>query len=258
MEKCSSNKIYNKHTGKYVSKNGKIGQAILNGTYIYGEKKDKNIKERYKYNKNLSEEANMLQIIYKTYIKYLKYGSRSPKKVDYFHEAIKDLFIQFFFSKEKGYDVRTEYCIESYNCSNKKVCDIVILKNNIPFIVCPVKIIMTNYKQNRNNYIENLTGEITLIKWKNPNIHIIPINIIMSEVPYLKNSKKIKKFENISSNDFKNYNELLHNNFCYDIINYIIQVEHSKKENEYFDEIPPITKFETEYRPFSFILKDLL
>ena len=258
MDICPSNKIYNKHTGKYVSKKGKIGQAILNGSYVHVTKKDKNMKDKYEYNENLSEEANMLQIIYKTYIKYLQHGSRSPKKVDYFHEAIKDLLVQFFFPKEKGYDVRTEYCIDSYNCSNQKFCDIVVLKNNTAYIVFPVKLIMTNYKQNRNNYMENLTGEITLIKWTNPTIHIIPINIIMNKVPYLKNSKKIHKFENVSINDFKNYNELVQNNLCYDVINYIVQVQHSKKENEYFDEIPPITKFETEYRPFSFIFKDLL
>lgn len=258
VEKCVDGKIYNKYSGKYISKTGKIGQSILHGTYVHPTKKDKNIKETYEYDTNLSEEANMLQIIYKTYIKYFNYGSRSPKKVDYFHEAIKDLLVQFFFLKEKGYDVKTEYCLDSFNCSNQKVCDIVVLKNSIPYIIFPVKLIMTNYKQNRNNYMENLTGEITLIKWKNPSIHIIPINIIMSQVPYLKNSKKIKNFETITTNDFKNYNELLHNNLCHDVINYIVQVEHSKKENEYFNEIPSITKFQTEYKPFSSILKNLL
>ena len=39
-----------------------------------------------------------------------------------------------------------------------------VLHDNIPIIVMPVKIIMTNYKQNKNNYFENQIGEVTSIK----------------------------------------------------------------------------------------------
>lgn len=63
------------------------------------------------------------------------------------------------------------------NSSGYKKCDIVILKNNKPYIIFPVKIIKSNYKQNKNNSWENLTGEIMQLLWANPNIKIIPINI---------------------------------------------------------------------------------
>lgn len=205
----------------------------------------------------LLEEKRFIQIINETYQRYLKYGSRNPKKVNYFHLSIKKLLEQYF-TRKKCYDIELEYKIESCHSSNKKRCDIVVLKNNIPYIIFPVKIAMTNYKQNKNNYWENLIGELTSIKWCNPNIHIIPINIFMDKIPYVKNDKKIKNFENITTIDIENYKYLIRHNICYDIINYIVKVEHVKKENECFDEIPPIQKFITPYRSFSSIINKLL
>jgi len=40
---------------------------------------------------------------------------------------------------------------------------------------------MSNYKQNKNNGWENLTGELVHIKWSSPDVHIIPINIYMNK-----------------------------------------------------------------------------
>lgn len=205
----------------------------------------------------LLEEKRFIQIINETYYKYFKYGPRSPKKVDYFHSAIKCILEQYFTIK-RGFNIKLEYNIISCNSSGKKKCDIVILKNNKPYIIFPVKIIMTNYKQNKNNSWENLTGELMHIKWCNPDIHIIPINILMDKTPYLKNNKEIKKFENVITSDIENYNQLIKNNICYDIINYIVEIEHINKENECFDKIQPIKKFITPYKSFSSILSKLL
>jgi hypothetical protein len=205
----------------------------------------------------LLEEKRFIQIINETYNKYFKYGPRSSKKVDYFHSAIKCI-LEKYFTRKNGFDIKLEYNIRSCNSSGKKKCDIVILKNNKPYIIFPVKIIMTNYKQNKNNSWENLTGELMHIKWVNPNLHIIPINILMDKTPYLKNNKEIKKFENIITSDIENYSQLIKHNICYDIINYIVEVEHINKENECFNKILPIKKFITPYRSFSSILSTLL
>ena len=205
----------------------------------------------------LLEEKRFIQIINETYYKYFKYGPRSSKKVDYFHSAIKCILEQYF-TRKRGFNIKLEYNIISCNSSGKKKCDIVILKNNKPYIIFPVKIIMTNYKQNKNNSWENLTGEVMHIKWCNPDIHIIPINILMDKTPYLKNNKEIKKFENVITSDIENYNQLIKNNICYDIINYIVEVEHINKENECFDKIQPIKKFITPYKSFSSIISKLL
>ena len=207
--------------------------------------------------KEVLEKKHFKEIVYQTYDKYFKHGSRSSKKVDYFHSSIKRILEQHF-SRENGFDIKLEYNIRACNSSGKKKCDIVILKNNNPYIIFPVKIIMTNYKQNKNNSWENLTGELMHIKWVNPNLNIIPINIFMDKTPYLTNNKKIKKFENVLTSDIENYNYLIENNICYDVINYIVEVEHINEIGQGFADIQPIKKFITPYRPFSSILSELL
>jgi len=210
--------------------------------------------------KLLLEEKLFIQIINETYEKYFKYGPRSSKKVDYFHSSIKDI-LERYFTREKGFVTRLEYNIDSCNSSGKKKCDIVVLKNNIPYIIFPVKIIMTNYKQNKNNAWENLTGELMHIKWANANLHIVPINILMNRTPYLTIKKQIKQidhFETVKTSDIANYNELIKRGICYDVINYIVEVEHIKNEGECFDSIHPIKKFITPYRSFRSILCKLL
>jgi hypothetical protein len=80
----------------------------------------------------------------------------------------------------------------------------------------------------------------------------------MDKTPYLKNNKEIKNFENITIIDIENYDQLIKQNLCYDIINYIVKVEHIKKENECFDKIQPIERFITPYRSFNLIINKLL
>jgi len=193
----------------------------------------------------LFKEKRFIQIINETYYKYFQHGPRSSEKVNYFHSSIKCILEQYF-TRKMGFDIKLEYDIKSLNSSGKKKCDIVVLKNNKPYIIFPVKIIMTNYKQNKNNSWENLTGELLHIKWAYEDIHdihIIPINILMDKTPYLKNNKEIQKFENVTISDIENYNELIKKNVCYDMINYIVEVEHIKNVNECFDKIHPITPF---------------
>jgi hypothetical protein len=120
---------------------------------------------------NINEEKYILQIINEVYYLYLKYGARSSKKVDYFHKKIVFL-LEKYFKNCDGYSIETEYNVKSYNSSGKKRCDIVILKNNKPYVIFPTKMVMTNYKQNKNNSWENLTGELSHIKWYNKNIYI--------------------------------------------------------------------------------------
>lgn len=207
----------------------------------------------------INQEKYFIQILNETYNLYTKYGPRSSKKVDYFHLQIKKI-LNNILPKEKKYDIKLELNVPSCNSTKKKRCDIVVTKNEVPYIVFPIKIIMTNYKQNKNNYWENLTGEITHIKWMNENINIIPINIFMNKIPYLKSNKEIKKFESITIKDLDNYNKLIEHNLCYDVINYIVEIEHTNKIGDIFEENPNIKKFSnnTKYKTFESILCDLL
>lgn len=195
----------------------------------------------------------------KTYELYLKDGPRSNSNVNYFHNYIKDELYKLIYDKPE-YCIKLECDVNSTNSSNKKKCDIVILKNNIPYIVFPVKIIKTNYKQNKNNFWENLTGELQHLIWANEELKIIPINIFMNKTPYLKSNKKINKFENITIDDINIYNLLITKKIAYDIINYIIIVEHNNNVYENFDKIPNILDFDinTPFRNLFNILENLL
>lgn len=205
------------------------------------------------------EKEYILELIGETYGTYIKHGSRSCKKVDFFHRKLQEhisKLIQF----NNQFEVKLEYIVESCNSANKKRCDIVMLKNNKPHIIFPVKIIMTNYKQNKNNSWENLTGEIVHLKWSNPNINIIPINIFMNNTPYLTKHKLIKHFENVSTDDISIYNKLVENGLCHDIINYITDVEHKNNVGEIFNKIPIVKQFNknTNYRTFESIISSLI
>lgn len=193
------------------------------------------------------ESKRFVHTMNNVYDLYLKHGARSNKNVDYFHNYIKRNLEQIF-SDTTLYQVMLECKVDSFNSAGSKKCDIVVLKNNRPYIVFPVKIIKTNYKQNKNNGWENLTGELMHLKWANPDILIIPINIFMSKTPYLDNSGKITKFENVSFDDISNYNILQEKHIAYDIINYILVVSHNIEIDDKFTKPPTIMHFDTNTR----------
>ena len=187
-----------------------------------------------------NEEEEMLKIIKNTFNIYLKNGSRSSEKVKYLHENIKKIIEK---TLPKEYDVKIEYSVKSFNCSGKKKCDIVIFKNNEIYSIFPIKFIMSNYLQNRNNSWENLTGECLHLYMANKNVKIIPINFIYNSVPYLNLSKKIIKFENINYNSFEHMKKLLDEKICYSVITYIIDVEQISIRGEKYEISPKILGF---------------
>ncbi len=210
----------------------------------------------------MDELSSFLTSLNECYKLYIEHGSRSSKKVDYFHLYIKtqiDLFINQN-NKNDVYKSKLEQYVKSYNSTGKKKCDIVIYKENEPYIIFPCKIIMSNYKQNKNNSWENLTGELFHLKWSNNNIHIIPINIFMDKTPYLNKNGIITKFENITTEDINHYEILKKNNLVYDNINYIINVEHLSNINEKFIKNPIINGFHinTAFKSLSVLLSKLI
>jgi hypothetical protein len=184
----------------------------------------------------MNSSQRFLQIINECMNKHFEYGPRSSKIVDHLHEFILNELKPFIpFNME----IKTEINIPSFNDSGRKKCDIVILNksNKTPEYIFPVKFIRSNYSQNKNNYFENLAGECLLLKTKNPDLKIIPINVIFNKVPYLTKTKKIKKFENTCySRTFKIYDEFCKNKYSpfTKCLNYVIDVEHPNLiNNEY-------------------------
>jgi hypothetical protein len=89
----------------------------------------------------------------------------------------------------------------------------------------------------------------------------------MNNTPYLNSKKQINKYEKVKYEDIQNYNKLIEHNICYDIINYIIKIEHKNENNEAINTIgstynciPRIIDFDenTKYRPFLQILKKII
>lgn len=197
-------------------------------------------------NSIMMEKKKILDISREIFRIYFEKGARSSAKVDYFHQQIKGM-IDTVINKRNlsnGYNVKLEKNVPSINSSGRKKCDIVVYKENNPYIVLPVKIIMTNYKQNKNNYWESLTGELTHMKWHaDNNIRCIPINLFFNKLPYLAKSGEIKKWEEIKTNDIQNYKYLVSNNLAYGVVNHIIEVNHINKIGEKFEKTPELVGF---------------
>jgi hypothetical protein len=204
------------------------------------------------------DKKQFMEVMKNIYDIYIEHGARSNKNVNYFHNYIKSELEKIFIQPD--YSVVLEYDVASTNSSKKKRCDIVVLKMSSPYIIFPVKIIKTNYKQNKNNAWENLTGELQHLRWANENIIIIPINILMNKTPYLDKSGKISKFENITIEDIEIYKLLTTKHITFDMINYILIVEHVNTINEPFDKTPRILDIDsdTPYRTLFDIVKDLV
>ena len=118
------------------------------------------------------EEQYFIESINKMWGIYMKHGSRSSEKTKYFHGFVQKYLEENVFKELNGYEVFIERCVESYNLTYKKQCDIVVYKDGSLFLVMPVKMIMTNYKQNKSNYFENLCGEMMHLVLKNPSLKI--------------------------------------------------------------------------------------
>jgi hypothetical protein len=203
------------------------------------------------------EEDIFLDIISKSFEEYVQSGPRSCKKVDLLHQGIKSILEK---TLPKSYQVEIEKNIDSINISGKKRCDIVLYKHKKVFAVFPLKFIMSNYYQNKNNSWEVLTGECIHLKWGNPNLHIIPINIIFNNVPYLTKDSDIKYFEEINYNSsFKILEILKEKQITSDLISYIIDVQHMSHINEKYNKSPILTHFnkDTPYRNLKDIISKL-
>lgn len=206
----------------------------------------------------MNEEEKFLKMITKSLELYLTYGSRSSKKTDTVHYFFKNIMEKYL---PNNYKIELEKKIKCSNHSGFKRCDIILYKNNIPYIIFPVKVIMSNFYQNKNNYYENLLGDITAIIHCNPYIKIIPINITFCTVPYLMKNRKIKKFEFISSSIFKPYNDLKER--CENVvetINYLIDLHYENIENELYDKLPVVKNLsiDTPWKNIEDILNPLI
>ena len=153
----------------------------------------------------IEEKVNLIKCLNETYSAYRKHGARSNKKTNILHKGLIKILKKCF---PKNYIFYDEIKIKCYNASGTKKCDIVAYnKDNKLTHIFPVKFPLGNYKQNKNNYLENMIGEIILLEMCNEGVEIIPINIFPYKVPYKKQDKTIQKMEIITDKDVAPYND---------------------------------------------------
>jgi len=206
----------------------------------------------------MTEQESFLGIISESFNIYERTGanSRSNEKVKYLQDGIMNIMKNTLkkLLLDSVYQVKTEQNIKSINDTGEKKCDIIIYWGHEPVAIFPVKFIMSNYSQNKNNYFENLTGELYHLKWANPELKICPINIISSVVPYKKYNGIITKFEQVC-HKMDIYAELVHHGLCSEMINYIINVKYQCQVGDKYK--APIIEGMSGYVEFSVIFKKL-
>lgn len=203
------------------------------------------------------KERDFLKILNHSVELYFSHGTRCSKRVDIIHIYIKNELEAIL---GDDYIVKTEFNVAAINSSGKKKCDIVVLlKENYKIIlIFPVKFIMGNYNQNKNNYYENLTGELCHLKWANGDVKICPINIILNTIPYKNNKNKVIKKEQIAyETSFKIYENLVSKQLCDFILNYIVVNEEIEVGKEFISNSIKHFHSSTKFIPFEIVIEKL-
>ncbi len=164
---------------------------------------------------NLNEK--FLRTIEVSLQKFLISDPRSNEKLKPLHGGIKsDLF-----NKIQQLNIKNINLISLDNTNSSediihgryydKTVDISIRKDNIIIGGVGVKFVMNNYKQNANNYFENMLGETANIR--SAGIPYFQVLILFEKMPYFKKGGILSKWEEISLNThLKKYIKLSHDN----------------------------------------------
>ena len=178
----------------------------------------------------MREKNEFIKMMQQSYNNYCQYSSRSNKKVNVIHGWIRQKLNETLDLNK--YEVFEEKNIPALNASGRKKADIVVFNKHTQTydLVFSVKFICSNYKQNKNNYLENLIGECRTIKLCNPEIKIVPFNIFPSECPYFRKDKTLKHTEKIDfEKDLSIYSKHSCPDIYDDVITYLIDIDYDLK-----------------------------
>ena len=187
-------------------------------------------------------EYSFLKAISKTFLAYNTFGARSNKKL---------LPIHLWFAKVignklgKGYSVRSLGKGGEFIMSGKyypKTLDISIFKDKKIIATISFKFVTSNYKQNSNNYFENLLGETANIR--RVNVGFAHFLVLRAHTPYYDKNKgnlrgQEKKIEVINDNDLSKYIKLFNDlDFPHkpEVLGMAI-IDFDKKRQAYFENL---------------------
>jgi hypothetical protein len=146
------------------------------------------------------------------YKKYLSIHPRSSKKIVPMHQCISEIFLKKLGGKKNNFTIKSmgigdgkEYNLEGKYYS--KDVDITVFYKNKPISGIGFKFITSNYKQNSNNYFENMLGETTNLR-RNEFLYGQML-VFKYKMPYYSSDKKtFTKIEHINSQNIKKYLKL--------------------------------------------------
>ena len=157
------------------------------------------------------DEPQFLKVIEESFRKYKEYGARSTQKLKSIHK-----FVAGVLSEIWGSDCGLHYMCDGnreFTVEGKyypKDIDIAITKNDKPVFCLGIKFVTSNYKQNANNYFENMMGETANIQALGdlPYAHLI---VLRHKTPYYKKNEteEPSKIEIISNKDISKYLRLM-------------------------------------------------
>ena len=159
--------------------------------------------------------SSFLKAIAETFRAYNEFGARSNKKLipihKWFANYLKD-------NLGKGYSVMSLGSSGEAKINGKyypKNLDISVIKNDKVLTTISFKFVTSNYKQNANNYFENLLGETANIR--RVNVGFAHFLVLRAKTPYYDKNKgnlrgKTIKIETINDHDLSKYIKLFQDN----------------------------------------------
>lgn len=154
---------------------------------------------------------SFLKAISATFNAYNTFGARSNKKLIPIHKWFADVMEN---KLDANYSVRSLGKDGEFKLDGKyypKTLDIAILKNQKIVVTISFKFVTSNYKQNSNNYFENLLGETANIR--RINVGFAHFLVLRAHTPYYDKNKgnlrgSQKKIEILTENDLIKYIKL--------------------------------------------------
>jgi hypothetical protein len=154
-------------------------------------------------------ETNFLKAIESSFKAYKEKGARSTAKIKPVHKFVAETLEKIW---GKGFEIRylgegvKEAAIEGKYYS--KNVDIAVLDGEKPVFCLGIKFVTSNYKQNANNYFENMMGETANIQAIG-SLPYAQLIILRHETPYYKKTGISTKIERINDKDISKYLKLL-------------------------------------------------
>ena len=157
------------------------------------------------------KESEFIKSISESFAKYKTHGARSTQKLIPLHKYVTEM-LKSIWGVNYGYFFMGEGTKEA-KVEGKyypKDVDIAVMKDDKAIFCLGIKFITSNYKQNANNYFENMMGETANIQANQiPYVHLI---VMRYKTPYYKKNDSItpNKIEIISKKDIQKYLNLIY------------------------------------------------